>query len=261
MITQCKELHANAFSQSVRKKGATKQLQQISIGLLKDLHIYERSGKMTESSVLVLSGKNFDPYETGRFLCWLSPVTTEFAEMYRSTETSERKCRVLFHSACSNEASRFSNRKEPFDICLSRFIIQILMWDEEYFSQNRQNIEYDIKNSDHPKAQTLQNLLRGWHGSDEVCVIIDRLDHIAPDCDRGSDEDDVSDLLETILEIVSTASCKIRLVVTVDASGWPQVRKDADMEARWNVWRRRIDLQRFTPFFRIDWQQPEVTKW
>lgn len=144
----------------------------------------------------------------------------------------------------------------------SRLIIQVLLWDDEYFSQNRQSIEDDIRDSGRQRIETLQTLLRGWHGSDEVCIVIDRLDRIAPlDGDRDSDEDSVSDLLETILEVVSTASCKIRLVVTVDASGWPQVRKDADLEERWNIWKRRINLKQYSPAYKVNWQQPEIQHW
>lgn len=261
MMAQCRALHADAFMGSVRRRG-TKELQQISLGLLKDLHLYQPSEETTQSSAIVLSGLNFDSYVTGRDLCWLSPVTTEIAELYQSSQESGGTSRFLFHSACRDEASRLSNKKEPFNICLSRFILQILLWEDDYFSQNRQKIDDDIRHSDRPRAETLQHLLRGWNGSDEVCIVIDRLDRIAPiDDNNSSDEDGVTDLLENILEAVSTASCKIRLVVTIDTSGWSGVRKDADLEERWNIWKRRINLQRYSPFYKIDWRQPEIQKW
>ena len=257
MIAQCKALHANAFAKAVRKKG-TRQLQQISLELLSNFDLYKSSKDINESSVLILSGSNFDLYQAGLYLCWLSPVTTEIAEVYRSRHRSEGPSRVLFHSACRNEESRFSNRKEPFNVCLSRFIIEILRWDDEYFSRSRQIIEDNIKDSDCQRVETLKALLKGWQGSDEVCIIIDRLDRIAP-LDGGKETDEeVSDLLETILEVVSTASCKIRLVVTVDASGWPQVKKDADLEERWNVWKNRNNLQPYTLSCKIDWRQSEL---
>ncbi|KAL8908078.1 MAG: hypothetical protein Q9171_005596 [Xanthocarpia ochracea] len=164
MIDQCKALHANAFAKAVRRR-ATKQLQQISIGLLQDFHLFEPSKKITESSVLVLSGLNFDSYDTGDHLCWLSPVTTEIAE----------KCQM-------NQRS-------------------------------------------------------------------------------GDDEDYVSDVLESILKVVSTASCKIRLFVTIDASRWPRVRNNSDFETKWKIWKRRNTLKKFSPLFKIDWQQPELQTW
>lgn len=263
MMAKCRALHAKAFVESVRRK-ATKQLQQISLNLLKDHHFYKSSEETTQSSVVVLSGLNFDGYDTGRNLCWLSPITTEIAELYQSRQRSGGTSRVLFHSACSDEASRHSNRKEPFNICLSRFILQILLWDDDYFSQTRQKIQDDIRHSNRPRTETLQDLLRGWTGSDEVCIVIDRLDRIAPlddDDDSNTGEDEVTDLLETILEVVSTASCKIRFVVTIDTSGWLMARKDADLEERWNIWKRRINLQRYSLFHKIDWHQPEIQKW
>lgn len=258
MIDQCKELHANAFAKAIRRKGTT-QLQQISIGLLRDFQLYEPSPKTSRSSLLVLSGLNFDRYDTGDYLCWLSPITTEIAEEYPRNQRSEGKCRLLFHSACSDQKSRFSAKKEPVDVCLSRFIIQFLRSDDDFFLKHRQSIEDDIKASSRHRSDTLQLLLEGCHRTDEVCIIIDRLDHIAPMSDDGdSDEDYVSDLLESILKIVSTASCKIRLVVTVDASKWPRVRKDSDFETKWKIWRRRNTLEHFAPLFKIDWHQPEL---
>ena len=261
MIRWCKELHEDAFTEAIRRKG-TKQLQQISLGLLEDFHLYDSSDRAAKSSVLVLTGSNFDLYESGYNLCWLSPVTTEIAETFGSRVKKEGKSRFLFHSACSDEGSRFCNKKESFDVCLSRFIMQVLLWDDEYFSGSRQTVEDDIADSECPRSATLASLLKGPHGLDEVCIIIDRLDRIAlPDGDRASDDDEVSDLLETVLDIVSTASCKIKVIVTVDASGWPQVRKDADLEGRWKIWKRRVNLQRFSPYYKIDWQQPELPQY
>ena len=261
MIRQCRKLHKDAFTKAIRKKGA-KQLQQISLGLLEDFHLYDSSDRTAASSVLVLTGSNFDFYESGDHLCWLSPVTTEIAEIYLSKMREEDKSRFLYHSACSDDGSRFRNRKEPFDVCLSQFIMQVLRWGDEYFSEYRQIVEDDIRDNNRQRSETLASLLEGLHGLDEVGIIIDRLDRIAPpDGGGASDDDEVSDLLERILEIVSTASCKIKLIVTVDASGWPQVRKDADLEERWKIWKRRINLQKFSPYYKVDWQQPELPQW
>lgn len=262
MIDQCKALHVNAFAEAVRRKGP-KKLQQISIGLLKDFHLYEHSPKSTQSSVLVLSGLNFDSYTTGDRLCWLSPVTTEIAEKYQLDQRSGGKSRLLFHSACSDQKSRFSEQKEPVDLCLSRFILQLLLSDDDFFSRHRQSVEDDIKDSSRHRSDTLQLLLEGCHRTDEVCIIIDRLDHMAPisDDDTDSDEDYVSDLLRSILEVVSTASCKIRLIVTIDASKWPRVRKDSDFETKWKIWKRSNKLGQFSALFKIDWQQPELRPW
>ena len=261
MIRQCKKLHKDAFAQAVRKKGA-KQLQQINIRLLEEFHLYDSSDRTAASSVLILTGSNFDFYESGSRLCWLSPVTTEIAEIYRSRMREEGKSRVLFYSACSDKGSRFSNRKESFDVCLSQFIMQVLLWADEYFSKYRQIVEDDIGDNNRQRSDTLASLLEGLHGLDEVCIIIDRLDRIAPPAGgEASDDDEVGDLLEKILEIVSTASCKIKLIVTVDASGWPQVRRDADFGGIWKIWKTRINLQNFSSYYKVDWQQPELTQW
>ncbi|KAL8854295.1 MAG: hypothetical protein Q9221_001009 [Calogaya cf. arnoldii] len=262
MIDQCKALHANAFAKAVRKR-ATKQLQQISIGLLHDFHLFEPSMKKTESSVLVLSGLNFDCYDTGDHLCWLSPVTTEIAEKCQMNQRSEGKCRLLFHSACSDQTSRYREKKELIDVCLSRFVLQLLLSDDDFLPKHRQSIEDDIKDSSRHRSETMQLLLEGCHRTDEVCIIIDRLDHIAPTPDDNDsvDKDYVSDVLESILKIVSTASCKISIIVTIDASKWPQVRTDSDFESKWKIWKRRNTLKNFSPLFKIDWQQPEVQPW
>lgn len=224
--------------------------------------------KTTESTVLVLSGLNYDCYDTGDHLCWLSPVTTQIAEKCQINQRSEGKCRLLFHSACTDQKSQYREKKEPIDVCLSRLIIQLLRSDDDFFLKHRQTIEDDIKDSSRHRSETMQLLLEGCHPTDEVYIIIDRLDHIAPipddsDSDDGDseDEDHVSDVLETLLKVVSTASCKIRLVVTIDASKWPRVRRNSDFETKWKIWKRRNTLKNFSPLFKIDWQQRELQPW
>ncbi|CAL8580447.1 hypothetical protein XPA_006171 [Xanthoria parietina] len=109
----------------------------------------------------------------------------------------------------------------------------------------------------------MKRLLEGCHPTDEVCIIIDRLDKIAPvPDDSDSDDDDyVSDVLESVLKIVSTASCAIRLVVTVDGSQWPRVRNDSDFESKWKHWEREHRLQDFSRLCKLNWQQPELRSW
>ncbi|KAL8949005.1 MAG: hypothetical protein Q9222_004845 [Ikaeria aurantiellina] len=258
MIAQCKALHAHAFAEAYRKK-RSKQLQQISINVLKDKGLCTTLEQSAPSAVLVLSGSNYDIYDSGAGLCWLSPITTEIAESYQAGQSSQGTSKILFHSACADRASRFSNEKEPFDLCLSRFILQILLWDDGYFSQTRQTVEDDIRDNNCHRLETLQSLLKGWTRSDEICIIIDRLDCIAlHDNGRNSSDDEISELLETVLNIVSAASCNIKLVVTVDTKGWPLMRENADLDRRWKIWKQRIDLQRYSLLRKVCWHQPEL---
>ncbi|KAL9629702.1 MAG: hypothetical protein Q9204_005127, partial [Flavoplaca sp. TL-2023a] len=245
MVDQCKILHASAFT---------------NIGLLRDFKLYEPPPRTKNSSVLILSGLNFDGYDTGKRLCWLSPVATEIAEEYRRNRIPAGSCRLLFHSACYDEESRFSKKKEAIDVCLSRFIVQLLLSDDDFFTKHRQSLEDDIRNSSRRRSETMQFLLEKCPSTDEVCIIVDRLDRIAPvpdDESDESDEDDVSDVLESILNIVSTAPCKIRLVVTIDASQWSKVRTDSEFESKWKIWERNHTLDNFSPLFKINWRQPE----
>ncbi|KAI4104301.1 MAG: hypothetical protein LQ339_003920 [Xanthoria mediterranea] len=259
MIDRCQSLHAHAFAKPIRRKGP-KHFQQISTRLLQDFQLYWPSLDSTKSSVLVLSGSNFDLYDTGKNLCWLSPVTTEIAKEYPKIPRSEGKCRLLFHSACSDQTSRFSGTREPIDVCVCRFIIQLLLSDDDFFSKHRQSIEDDFKDSSRGRSDTMKRLLAGCHPTEEVCIIIDRLDKIAPvPDDSDSDDDDyVSDVLESVLKIVSTASCAIRLVVTVDGSQWPGVRNDSDFESKWKLWDRDHRLQDFSRLCKLNWRQPEL---
>ena len=59
-------LHAKAFVQAFRK---TKQLQQISLELLRDINIYKPSKDINETLALILSGLNFDLYQSGLYQC------------------------------------------------------------------------------------------------------------------------------------------------------------------------------------------------
>ncbi|KAL8878093.1 MAG: hypothetical protein Q9198_004028 [Flavoplaca austrocitrina] len=237
----------------------------ISIGLLRDFKLYEPPSRTKNSSVLILSGLNFDGYDTGKRLCWLSPVATEIAEEYRRNRRSAGSCRLLFHSACYDEESRFGKKKEAIDVCLSRFIVQLLLSDDDFFTKHRQSLEDEIRNSSRHRSETMQFLLEKCPSADEVCIIADRLDRIAPipdDESDESDEDDVSDVLESILNIVSTASCKIRLVVTIDASQWPRVRTDSEFESKWKTWGEKLCfIITYNPFFKINWREPELWCW
>ena len=261
LITMCKSLHADAFAESVRLKGS-KKLQQIDLDLVKTFAFYKLWYEVTGSSVLILSGSNYDLYDTGRYLCWLSPITTKFAEAQLSSQVPPRKNKVLFFSACRDDASRYGRRKELLADCFSHFISQMLHWDTEFVDQNCQVVEDDVKDVTRQRKDTLQRLLGACKCFDQVYIIIDRLDRIAPsDADDELDEDTVSGFLAAILDTVSAAPYNVKLMITIDAAGWPKVKNDADMERRWKIWKTQMELKHYSMFCKIGWTQPEAQNW
>ena len=252
VTAKCKKLHTDAFATSVRLK-ASKKLQQISLELIRDSNFYKEWNEATESSVLILSGSNFDLYETGLHLCWLSPITTELAEPLLATS------KVLFFSACQDEASRRSTKKGLLADCFSNFILQMLHWDTDYVDRNLQSVSDDMSDSVPPRKDTLKRLLEACNCFDQVYIIIDRLDRItAPDDDDDPYEDSVGKVLEAILETVCAASCKVRLMITIHADRWHGVDNDADMDSRWKIWKGQLPLERYSMFCKIGWKQLEA---
>ena len=261
LIAMCKSLHADAFAEAVRPR-RSKKLQQIDLDLVKTFAFYRLWYEVTGSSVLILSGSNFDTYETGRCLCWLSPITTKFAETQLSSQVPPRKNQVLFFSACRDVASRYGKKKERLADCFSHFISQMLHWDTEFVDQNCQLVEDDVKDVTRQRKDTLKRLLGACKCFDQVYIIIDRLDCIAPsDADDEPDEDTVSGNLAAILDTVSAATYNVKLMITIDAVEWSAVKNDADMERRWKIWKTQIELKQFSMFCKIGWTQPEVQNW
>ena len=239
-----------------------KTLQQISLEYVKDFGFYKPWYEATKSSVLILSGSNFDGYDSGHHLCWLSPITTEFAETQLSSQVPGKKSQLLFFSACQDEASRYGKRKGRLDDCFSHFISQMLHWDIAFVDKCRQSVEDDVKDMTRRKKDTLKRFLEACIHFDQVYIIIDRLDCFAPlDNDDESDKETVSGTLEAVLDSVGTASCNVKLMITIDAAQWPDVRTDAQMERRWKIWKRQLELKHHSMFCKIGWTQPELENW
>ena len=252
-------LHANAFAEAVRRK-KNKKLQQINIELVEELGLYQPWDQATGSSVLILTGYNFDMYETGLYLCWLSPFTTTVADMHRSNQVPGSRTRVLFFSACRDEASRFKKKSElpNLDQLLVSLILQMLHWDD-FLEENGHLVEGNESGGVRKRIEILKDLLGACKPSDELYIVLDRIDGIrASNDDDQSCEDSVSRNLELILEIANAASCTVRMVVVADASGWSKVSTDTDMEGRWKIWKRQIGLQKFSMVCKVGWDQAEI---
>lgn len=231
----------------------------MNLDLVKTSAFYKLWHEAIKSSVLILSGSNFDMYEAGLFLCWLSPITTEFAETRLSSQMSLKQSRLLFFSACRDEASRYGKKKELLTDCFSHFISQMLHWDTDFVDQNSQSVEDDIKDLTRQRKDILQRLLGACKCYDQIYIIIDRLDCIAPlSADDESDEDAVSGNLAALLDTVCVAACNVKLMITIDANQWSEVRTDADMERTWGIWKKQIELKDYSMYCKIGWTQPEA---
>ena len=209
--------------------------------------------------MLILSGYNFDMYETGLYLCWLSPFTTSVADMYLSNQVPGSRNRVLFFSACRDEASRFERRNELPNLnqLLVSLILQMLHWDD-FLEENGHFVEGNISGSIRKRMEILKDLLGACKPSDELYIIIDRIDGIRPSDDDDESCDSVSRNLTLILEIVDAASCTVRMLVVADASGWSKVKTDTDMEGSWKNWKRQIGLKNFSMACKVGWNQAEI---
>lgn len=113
----------------------------------------------------------------------------------------------------------------------------MLHWDDsDYVESICQWVGDEVNDGAQRRQETLRRLLGECKCSDEVYIIIDRLDRIAPleeeDDDDEEDEEGVSSALEAVLDTVSAASCTVKLLITVHADRWSRVKNDEDMERR-----------------------------
>ena len=182
--------------------------------------------------------------------------------MHLSNQAPGNHSRVLFFSACPDESSRFKRRTElpNLDQLLAALILQMLHWDN-FLEENGHLVEGKMSGGVGGKIELLKDLLGVCKSSDELYILIDRIDGIRPshdDDDSESCEDSVSLTLELILEIVGAASCTVRMVVVADASEWSKVRTDTDMEGRWKIWKRQIGLNKFSMVCKVGWNQAEI---
>ena len=211
--------------------------------------------------MLILSGSNFDGYDSGNHLCWLSPIATQFAETQLSSQVPGKKSQPLFFSGCQDEVSRYGNRKERLDNCFSHFISQMLHWDTAFIDKHRQSVEDDVRDKTRRRKDTLKHFLEACIHFDQIYIIIDRLDCFAPlENNEESDKETVSGILEAVLDSVGTAR-NVKLMITIDAAQWPDVRTDTQMERRWKNWKRQLELKHHSMFSKIGWTQPELENW
>ena len=105
-------------------------------------------------------------YDNGNHLCWLSPITTKFAETQLSSQVPRKESQFLFFSAYEDKACRYRKKKGRLDDCFSYFISQMLHWDTAFGDKCRQSVEDDVKDMTRQKMNTLKRFL-------EACIHCD----------------------------------------------------------------------------------------
>ena len=138
----------------------------------------------------------------------------------------------------------------------------MLHWDTAFVDKYCQSVEDDVGDITRQKKRTLKRFLEACIHFDQVYIIIDRIDCFAPlDDDDESDKETVSGILEAVPDSVGTASCNVKLMITIDAAQWSDARIDAQMERRWKNRKRQHGLKHHSLFCKSGWTQPEWETW
>jgi hypothetical protein len=268
LIAGQKSLLAGAFGVSPRHHSKkSRRLQEANLQILKTLGCFQEWMEETGPSILLLSGRNFDDYEAGRDLCWLSPVAAELAEYLQDSKGEDQKRCTLFYPVQKVHQRRSTIRaSETLDKCLSNLILQILSWDTLLVNTEREFIESTMKDekwktdSTGEKKKILTRLLDACQCLDQVVLIIDRLDCMAKALGSVYEQRDIPVVLRYILDLAAGTTCKMKLLIIIDSTYWGEVSSDEDASEKWTsgAWRDLCKLDRFNFHYKIDWHQEKI---
>jgi hypothetical protein len=257
IIKSCQSLYRDAFKVSARKRGKDKLLQQADVNLLRKEVLFDRWHDDPRSSLLLLTGENFDNYETGSGLCWLSSATLDLVEHLL------KDWQVLFYSGCRDEDSRWAEVKETIANIFTSFVFQILKWDEEFFMTHFKTVEQRLKNPSWKSTELeeqLRNrtdlvifLLNSWTKSERIYFVIDRIDKFG----HGPD-DTPEDLIEEILRVVGRINHEVKVFIV--ASSLICLGTDDKINMQRTIWHAKPDLaiDKGRIFSRGGWHQREM---
>ena len=209
------------------------------------------------SSLLLLTGENFDNYEKGSGLCWLSSATLDLVEHLL------KDSQVLFYSGCRDEGSRWAEVKETIANIFASFVFQILKWDEEFFLEYFKTVEQRLNNPGWKSTELEERLrsrtdlvvflLNSWTKSKRIYFVIDRIDKFG----HGPD-DTPEDLIEEILQVVGGINHEVKVFIV--ASSLICLGTDDKINMQRTIWHAKpgltIDKERI--FGRGGWRQREV---
>lgn len=254
ILQACQNLYADAFAVSVRRGSKGILLQQADVHLLRQDDYFDRWHDDPQSSLLLLTGENFDNYNKGSGLCWLSCATLSVVKHLPIDS------QVLFYSGCRDEDSRWPSQKETIGNIFTSFVFQILQWDKAFFLEHYKTVEQTLKRPTwrsterevklQQRIDLMISLLDSWTRSKRIYMVIDRIDKF-----EHEPEDTPEDLIEEILAAVGKMNREVKVFIV--GSSLTCLNSDEKLNTQRRIWHRKSDLTIFKDriYGRGGWRQ------
>jgi hypothetical protein len=187
----------------------------------------------TQSSLLLISGKNHHSYGGDARLCWLSPIALDFARVASGP--------LAFYSTQRAGPVESPSQRDTLPSLLNTVIYQLLTWEDDFAREWRGTVERAVgteawrTDTMTTQKELLLALLNAWadrsngNGEDRdnstapTTIIIDRPDALCiKSADGGRPEWPIGDallnLVDVLLEVLKDARGVVKVVIVMHAA-------------------------------------------
>ncbi|KAL6721021.1 hypothetical protein ACLMJK_000121 [Lecanora helva] len=227
VIEACSTVYSPGLFGSTSRRGRTYVLQECDRHLLSASGLLEPFQSLQKSSLLLMSGINHQFFPYYNTLCWLSPVTVDLARSARGS--------LAFYSTQYAGGTDSLSSRHTLPTLFNSIIYQLLTWNEDFSRQWRGTVERAVAaetwKTDLMSAQKnlLLVLLNAWADrNDDVSeapttIIIDRPDAFCIESTADGTRkwpivDELLDVVETLLEIVTEAKVVVKVLVVMNTA-------------------------------------------
>ncbi|KAH9862851.1 hypothetical protein J1614_010944 [Plenodomus biglobosus] len=235
------KLISGAFVKAPRKPGRKdKRLLELTFDGLLQLAEYTRWKDSSRSSLLVLSGSNYDDHHARNGLCWLSSAITEVAA------NLDEKYTTVY---CPRRVDRYSSGSARRAILTA--IFQLMDMDMRLCGEMFDFIQSNAYNkvwSEAPINELIEHMRKVIERSsaEAIFLLFDRIDIL--------DDASPKDFIIFLLRLVRLQEKVVKVLVTVDGAGWT---RDEALLASNNGEALRDDLSEDQLILKLQWAQTE----
>ncbi|KAJ4291003.1 hypothetical protein N0V90_010199 [Kalmusia sp. IMI 367209] len=240
ILSDMSQLLEGKFSKSPRRARLKDVvLAEITAADLQQLPQYRDWLSSPHSSLLLLSGKNYDMYTSGRGLCWLSPVIPLVISALSSPQP-----RAIYSAK-----RRLGPEQSTAFKALSTIMFQIMAACPEVCNTMCDAIEYEFRNKEW-RSQSIQaitqRIIDAIEASShtEFFLLLDRIDLLE---DMG-----VPDFIREVLQLFAGHGKAVKVLATADSARW---RREEKLLAEDNGRSLRYDLKPNQLLLKLAWDQ------
>ena len=231
------ELLSGVFAKAPRKPGRKDlYLRELTFDGLLQLAEYQKWKSSSRSSLLVLSGSNYDTHHLRTGLCWLSPAITEVA-----SNLDQRYTAVY----CPRRVDRYSTgtaRKAILTMILQLMDADMGLCGEIFDFVDGSWLEASIDELMEHMRKVID-----CSSAETITLLFDRIDAL--------DDASPKEFIIQLLKLIRPQKKVVKILVTVDGAGWM---RDEALLASNNGEAFRDELREDQLILKLQWAQTEV---